>query len=137
MTIQRDDERETVSVDRVELASRAAAQPERTRTNDDHLREGEEGHVIDRIVNHERQPDGTVEFRVRWVGPDDDTWEPVTHLPYSHVARYCRRAKIPVPPNINRARAGFLELVPAGRMADVQSNGIPDGIRQRATRGGK
>lgn len=37
---------------------------------------------VQRIVNHRRQPDGQLLFRIRWKNypPDDDTWEPEANL---------------------------------------------------------
>jgi hypothetical protein len=38
--------------------------------------------VVDKILNHRKKADGTVEFLTRWQGyqPEEDTWEPVKHF---------------------------------------------------------
>ena len=72
-------------------------------------------YVMDRIVAHEVAdgshpgvPHGTTMYRVRWhgFGPIDDTWEPIQHLPRSHVLRYCRRKRLPKPSDIDNAMIG-------------------------------
>ena len=46
--------------------------------------------VVDHIVGHEKQPDGTYLYHVRWFQfpPDADTLEPAEHLPAAMRARY-------------------------------------------------
>lgn len=55
--------------------------------------------VIDKIVAH-KSGNGPHYFRVRWYGyrQEDDTWEPMEHLPKSSIVHYFRRKKLPVPP---------------------------------------
>jgi hypothetical protein len=72
-------------------------------------------YVMDRIVTHEladgsepSNPAGTLLYRVRWYGfdPCDDTWEPISNLPRSHVLRYHKRKRLAPPANINEAITG-------------------------------
>ena len=76
--------------------------------------EGE--YVIDKVVDHiinedERHPQikrGDMLYKVRWFGytPEDDTFEPVHHLPRSQVLSYHNRKQMPVPSNIAKAMLG-------------------------------
>jgi Chromo (CHRromatin Organisation MOdifier) domain len=45
--------------------------------------------VIERLLSHDVDDDGNVVMRVRWFGfgSEDDTWEPITHLPKLPVER--------------------------------------------------
>ncbi|CAN8071820.1 unnamed protein product [Agarophyton chilense] len=65
--------------------------------------------VIDRIVPHIYTPEGEVRYQVRWYGfsPDEDTVEPIEHLPRSKVLSYHRRARVTLPPNLDRAQVGL------------------------------
>jgi transposase InsO family protein len=72
-------------------------------------------YVLNRIVSHEvadgtepEYPAGITLYRVRWYGfgPWDDTWEPIHHLPRSHVQRYYKKKKLPLPPDIDKALQG-------------------------------
>ena len=107
VVLQRDNEREEVNIDRVEV----------TRTPTSHrqfadasthqgVRDGDEDYIMDKLVEHHVNEDGSMEFKVKWVGSDEHTWEPVAHLPYSAIARYCTRKKIPLPVNMGEARNG-------------------------------
>ena len=41
----------------------------------------EETFSVDSIVDHKEDTDGSILYRVKWVGyPDEDTWEPPVHL---------------------------------------------------------
>jgi len=82
----------------------ASRQPHRTRE-----------YVINRIVAHEiadgsepSHPAGQWLYRIRWYGfgQFDDTWEPIEHLPRSHVQRYHKKRKLPLPPDIDKALIG-------------------------------
>ena len=82
----------------------ASQQPHRTRE-----------YVINRIVTHEvadgsepTHPAGKWLYRVRWYGfgQFDDTWETIEHLPRSHVQRYHKKRKLPLPPDIDKALIG-------------------------------
>jgi hypothetical protein len=46
--------------------------------------------VIERLLSHGVDDDDNVVMRVRWFGfgSDNDTWEPITHLPKLLVERY-------------------------------------------------
>lgn len=50
--------------------------------------------VIERIVRHKKNDDGTKYF-VRWYGysPSDDTWEPPHQIPQHFVRRYWERLR--------------------------------------------
>jgi Chromo (CHRromatin Organisation MOdifier) domain len=54
--------------------------------------------VIERLLSHGVDDDGIVVMRVRWFGfgSDDDTWEPITHLPKLLVERYAKRNKMAI-----------------------------------------
>jgi Chromo (CHRromatin Organisation MOdifier) domain len=61
--------------------------------------EGEAEYVIERIVGVRQGADGKLRYRIRWYGygRDDDTWEPLEHLPEDLVRRYHRRTRLPYP----------------------------------------
>ena len=72
-------------------------------------------YVLNRIISHEiadgSEPDypaGLTLYRVRWYGhgPWDDTWEPIAHRPRSHVQRYYKKRKLPLPADIGDAMLG-------------------------------
>jgi len=53
-----------------------------------------EEYVVEDIIDHQKTPDGTMRWLVRWNGylPDDDTWEPYEHLKdVDKFQDYCRR----------------------------------------------
>jgi Chromo (CHRromatin Organisation MOdifier) domain len=54
--------------------------------------------VIERLLFHGVDDDGNVVMRVRWFGfgSDDDTWEPITHLPKLLVECYAKRNKMAI-----------------------------------------
>ena len=106
--LQRDRERERINIDRLELAPKPQGRTNNTSKSTPGAgeREGEEGHVIDRITDHQTTADGQTEFKVRWALSQTSTWEPTAHLPYSHIMRYCRRRKIDLPADIDQARSG-------------------------------
>lgn len=73
------------------------------------------------VANDERVMDKTVDMQCEEDNPlfevncfdyssDDNTWTPVQRIPRSHILRYCKRKKIPLPPNIPEAQAGELHL---------------------------
>jgi hypothetical protein len=52
--------------------------------------------VVEAILNHQKQPDGTLKWLVRWDGYSDehDTWEPFVHLKgVDKFHDYCRNTK--------------------------------------------
>jgi hypothetical protein len=53
-------------------------------------------HVIDRIVSHRRDSEGIMQLRIRWFGFDknEDTWEPLLHIPAELVRRYIKRKRL-------------------------------------------
>ncbi len=75
-----------------------------------------ESFPIDRIVAHKQNQDGThptarrgdILYKVRWhdYGPQDDTWEPISHLPRNKVVSYHKLKRLPLPPNIGDAQLG-------------------------------
>lgn len=52
--------------------------------------EGAEKKFVINHVAYNAEEDQRTLLRVRWYGypPEDDTWEPVTHIPRSHLVRY-------------------------------------------------
>ena len=65
-------------------------------------------YVMESIVDHSYAEDGELLYRIRWYGyaADQDTWEPVRHIPRSHIVRFCRSWKFPFPPHIDEAMIG-------------------------------
>ena len=47
-------------------------------------------YVMESIVDHGYADDGELLYRIRWYGyaADQDTWEPVRHIPRSHIVRF-------------------------------------------------
>ena len=64
-------------------------------------------YVVDELVDHGTSDIGPV-FLVRWQDcPDSgNTWEPLHHLRRSHVTRYCRRRRLPLPPGLDTCLEG-------------------------------
>ena len=64
--------------------------------------------VVDYLTDHGYTLDGELVFGVRWYGfaPDQDTDEPINHLPRSKVLQYCNRRGIPLFEAITQARVG-------------------------------
>ena len=93
-------------------------QTQRARVNRPRNAEMDSGaeYVIDKVVDHIINEDeghphakhGDMLYKVRWFGytPEDDTFEPVHHLPRSQVLSYHRRKQMPVPSNIAKAMLG-------------------------------
>ena len=72
----------------------------------------EQQFVVDRIVNHRFLRKKVVaehslqyEYRVLWYD-GKTTWEPIEHLPRHFVVQYCRRKKIALPDDLDRAEVG-------------------------------
>ncbi|MEM1010485.1 MAG: chromo domain-containing protein, partial [Myxococcota bacterium] len=73
-------------------------------------------YIVDRIVGHgvnedEEHPSaqvGETTYRVRWYGygSQDDTYEPIHHLPLNKVVSYHKRKRFPLPDTLERAIAG-------------------------------
>ena len=63
---------------------------------------------MESIVDHGYAEDGELLYRIRWYGyaEDQDTWEPVRHIPRSHIVRFSRLRGIPLPSHINEAMVG-------------------------------
>ena len=66
---------------------------------------GHDRYTIHRILEHENLHDGRNAYRVRWYGysAEEDTWEPIHHLPRNKVLQYCRSKGLPIPEDINDA----------------------------------
>jgi len=83
-------------------------QPERS-TN-------EQEYVLERVISHgtNEDPDhptasvGETTYQIRWFGCDknDDTYEPIRHIPRNKIVSYYKRIKQPLPGNINEAQMG-------------------------------
>ena len=77
---------------------------------------GEQEYVMERIISHGINRDtnhpsakvGEMTYRVRWYGypPDQDTYEPIRHLPRNHVVRYHKRRRLQSPANLDEAMNG-------------------------------
>ncbi len=73
-------------------------------------------YVIDRILGHDVNNDndhptarvGETVYRIRWYGhdEDEDTFEPIHHLPRNKLVSYYRQKQLPLPPDIRRSMAG-------------------------------
>lgn len=106
--IDRGPVRDEVHINRVEKAPAPRENQSPTTRNPPRQgqREGQEGYVVDKITGHGLNDEGYTEFRVKWMYHTAQTWEPVAHLPYSHIHRYCKRQGIELPANIGEARPG-------------------------------
>ena len=72
--------------------------------------------VMDKIVNHRINKSkkhryaevGEQLYRIRWynLGPADDTWEPISHIPRSKVLSYHRRKNLALPDNLDESIDG-------------------------------
>ena len=73
-------------------------------------------YVVDKVVSHSVNTDtqhptaavGETTYRVRWYGygPDEDTFEPIRHLPRNKVVSYYKRRKLSLPVDIHEAIQG-------------------------------
>ena len=65
-------------------------------------------HMVNKSRRHQYANKGETLYRVRWYGfeADDDTWEPIKHLPRSKVLSYFRRKDLEIPEDINKAIDG-------------------------------
>ncbi|PXF44540.1 DNA (cytosine-5)-methyltransferase CMT2 [Gracilariopsis chorda] len=92
--------------------------PAKTDSPNAQAREGVEDseYVIACIVDKAFHEDGPkLQYRVRWCGypPNVDAWYPIENLPRSHVVRYHRRKKLPLPANLVDALVGlFVDMLP-------------------------
>ena len=96
----KDDNEVAKQTEGIDAETTNATQEEQTKKNDAEENETEE-HVMDSIVDdkvnksrrHRYAKYGETLYRVRWYdcGPEEDTWEPIRHLPRSKVLSYCRR----------------------------------------------
>ena len=65
-------------------------------------------YAMESIVDHGYAEDGELLYRIRWYGyaADQDTWEPVRHIPRSHIVRFSRLRGISLPSHMNEAMVG-------------------------------
>ena len=65
-------------------------------------------HRKNKSAKHPHAAIGELLYRIRWTGytPSDDTWEPMAHVPRSHVLRYHKQKKLAIPTNIDHAIDG-------------------------------
>ena len=61
--------------------------------------------VVQRIIAHGVADNIEFLLKVRWHGfsSEEDTWEPIRHLPYNMVVRYCQTRNIALPSNMEEA----------------------------------
>ena len=53
-------------------------------------------YVVDEILSHRKDPHGSLEFRVKWYGYNETTWEPRCNIPEELVSRYfTKQARTP------------------------------------------
>ena len=81
-----------------------------------HQGDVEKEYIIERIVDgginedpeHPSVQVGETTYRVRWYGygRDDDTFEPIRHLPRNAVVSYYKRKKKPLPNNLHESMNG-------------------------------
>lgn len=62
-------------------------------------------YIMERIVNMREGDDGQPLFEIKWYGypSDENTWGPTSHIPRSHIVRYCKKKGIDLPENIRDA----------------------------------
>ena len=70
--------------------------------------EEQQEYVVDKIVAHREEGDGTFSYLVKWYGysTDQNTWEPITNLRRSMIERYCRKRRIQCPEDLDLAIEG-------------------------------
>ena len=75
---------------------------------DEFVMENIVAHRKNKSTKHPHASVGELLYRIRWTGyrPSDDTWEPIIHIPPSHVLRYHKQKKLAIPSNIARAIDG-------------------------------
>lgn len=87
-----------------------------SRPPNDKMRPEEEGHeyalefVFFKIVDHGIRNDQPSLYRVQWYsyGPANDSWEPISHLPSSHILKCHNLRKLSLPPEqlMSQAQVG-------------------------------
>ena len=100
----------STDVNTQEVAEEDESQP---RERNGHHRDVEKEYVIERIVDdginedpeHPSAQVGETTYRVSWYGygRDDDTFEPIRHLPRNEVVSYCKRKMKPLPKNLHES----------------------------------
>ena len=65
-------------------------------------------YVVDKIVTHREEGDGTFSYLVKWYwySEDQNTWEPITNLRRSMIERYYLRRQIQCPEDLDLAMEG-------------------------------
>ena len=112
--IRNNAEVERISLDRVtpapdEIRNLAPSGPTTTSRSYDATRHASEDEdIMSHIVDKQVDDANVIRYRVRWYAksPEEDTWEPITHLPRSQVMRYHRRYKLPLPDDLDDALVG-------------------------------
>lgn len=61
-----------------------------TATTSDVLEKNIEGqtYVVDKLLEHNIEEDGTLHFLVKWLGYDEPTWQPRPDIPEELLSRY-------------------------------------------------
>lgn len=105
VVIEREGIPEEVSMDRIEVSKHSTNARDEV-PDGPKLEPGVEGYVIDNIVDHVVDEQGDTRFKIKWYNSTETTWEPTSHLPLSHIARYTKRMGIPLPRDSQLARDG-------------------------------
>ena len=95
LIIDRDGIVERVSADRCVFAPRPSNARQSLTTTADATTKVTNGpqFVVDKLLDHGENDDGTLSFNVKWVGFRETTWEPRTHIPEELVSRYFERLR--------------------------------------------
>lgn len=80
----------------------------RKKKTEEHVMDSIVDHKINKSRRHRYAKHGERLYRVRWYdcGPDEDTWEPIRHLPRGKVLSYCKKKNVPIPEDIDKADDG-------------------------------
>lgn len=67
-----------------------------------HKEIGNQKFVMQTIVNMGEDNEFNPLFEIKWYGyaPEENNWEPTSHIYRSHIARYCKRKGLDLPDNI-------------------------------------
>lgn len=88
-----------------------------------------EEYGLEKLVNHGFVDDGGISFEVKGfeIPSEENTWEPVSHLPRYRIVRYCRRKRISLPVNLENAQVGKILFT---RLASTREGRTPCSTRR-------